>query len=211
MKRTFTTIGFLLAAGVLFWFFPLFHVVPATGEWGSERIAEFDAAKFAKSFWAKRLVPAFNQAANAASVLAAFEENYPEAREQYGRSAGLGRAAIYLVGGTGTIVAVDERGVGIAVRGGGNEPEVLLQTGLVSGNAVRDATGLISASDYPSSQEFNAISIQLNRIVEESVIPSLKEKAKVGGKVTFVGCGRVLNLPVDVKPLKIVPLEVRFE
>ena len=90
-------------------------------------------------------------------------------------------------------------------------PDIVLQTGVVSGNTVRDATGLLSASDYPNSQQFNAISNELNRLVETLVIPSAKQAAQVGRQIEFVGCARVLNLPADASPLKLIPLEVRVE
>jgi len=76
---------------------------------------------------------------------------------------------------------------------------------------LRDATGLLAASDYPNLQQFNEISTQLNRLVDKSVIPNLKQSAHVGRRVEFVGCARVLNLPGDVQPLKVIPLDVRFE
>ena len=74
------TIGMLLAAGVLFWFFPLFHVV-AVGQAGAgaNRSDEFDAEKFVQGFWTERLTPAFDQAADAATVLGGLRKD-PGAR-----------------------------------------------------------------------------------------------------------------------------------
>ena len=130
---------------------------------------------------------------------------------RFGRSAGLGRATLFFVRGSGTVAAVNERGVGVALGPDGTTAGVLLPTGLVSGNTVRDATDLLAASDYPNLQQFNDISTALNRIVETSVIPSLRAAAHVGQPVEFVGCARVLNLPGDVRPLTVIPLDVRFK
>ena len=33
---------------------------------------------------------------------------------------------------------------------------MLIETGHIFGNAVRDGTGLLDVNDYPNSQEFNA-------------------------------------------------------
>lgn len=210
MMRVLLIFGLLIAAGVLFWFFPLFHIV-AVGQASASRPAEFSAAKFVKTFWSERVVPSFDQAADASVVLAAIRESPEEARRRFGRSAGLGRATLYFLRGSGTVLAIDNRGVGVALSKNADAPDILLQTGLVSGNAVRDASGLLEASDYPNSQQFNDISIQLNRTVETSVIPSLKQAAQVGRRVEFVGCARVINLPSDLQPLKVIPLDVRFE
>jgi predicted lipoprotein len=210
MKRVLITVGLLLAAGVLFWRFPLFHVV-AAGQASASRSAEFSAAEFVTTFWSERLVPSFAGAADASTVLAAIRTAPDDARQRFGRSAGLGRATLYYVRGSGSVVANDERGVGVALGKNAERSEILLQTGLVSGNTVRDATGLLAASDYPNSQHFNDISTQLNRMVETSVISRLKHTASVGRRVEFVGCARVLNLPSDAEPLKVIPLEVRLE
>jgi predicted lipoprotein len=212
MQRLLVTFGLLIAVGVLFWFFPLFHVV-AVGQAGAgaDRSDEFDAGTVVQGFWTERLTPAFDQAADAVTVLENLRKDPEAARRQLGRSAGLGRASLFFVRGSGTIVSVDDRGIGVTLSKDATVPDIVLQTGVVSGNSVRDATGLLSASDYPNSQQFNAISNELNRLVETSVIPSAKENAQVGQQIEFVGCARVLNLPADAAPLKLIPLEVRVE
>lgn len=209
MKRYFAILGVLVAAGMLFWRFPLFHVV-AQGEAAARQAPQFNAAEFVQTFWTERLVPSLGEAADAASVLAALRDTPDEARQKFGRSAGLGRAVLFIVRGQGAVVTNDASGVGVALREGERAPEVVLQTGVISGNTVRDATGLLSAGDYPSSQQFNEISTELNKIVETSVIPELKS-AEVGRRIAFVGCARVVNLPGDARPLKLIPLEVRLE
>jgi len=85
----------------------------------------------------------------------------------------------------------------------------VIELGFVFGNAVRDATGLIKASDYPNAQEFNDISAALNSMVETNVLPQLQEMAKVGGRIQFVGCVEVGDEEMDLKPLKVVPIEVK--
>ena len=75
-------------------------------------------------------------------------------------------------------------------------------------NVVRDAPGLLNVNDYPSSQDFNAISEALNRIVEERVQPKLREQAKTGATIEFVGCAEVNDESTDLRPLKVVPIQV---
>jgi predicted lipoprotein len=90
-------------------------------------------------------------------------------------------------------------------------PEVSLQTGLIFGNAVRDGTGLLNVDDYPNSQDFNAISEALNRLVEERVLPRLRERARVGATVRFAGCAEVNDESSDLKPLRVVPIRADVE
>ena len=88
-------------------------------------------------------------------------------------------------------MTIDKKGVGVALQGEAKEPDIVLQTGLLFGNTVRDATGLLDASNFPDSRQFNEISTELNRIVEARVIPILKEKAAVGRQIDFAGCAEI--------------------
>ena len=113
----------------------------------------------------------------------------------------------YFVAGQGRVLTVSDDEILLAVTEGATNAEISLQTGLLFGNAVRDGTGLLSVNDYPDSQDFNAISEALNRLVETRVQPKLREAAKVGATVRFVGCAEVNDESSDLKPLKLVPVE----
>jgi predicted lipoprotein len=86
----------------------------------------------------------------------------------------------------------------------------LLLTGLIFGNSVRDATGLLDVSKFPNSQQFNAISSELNALVESRVIPGVRSNAAPGHVLRFVGCAEIADEVSDVVPLKVVPLKVVF-
>jgi predicted lipoprotein len=107
-------------------------------------------------------------------------------------------------------VSIEPQGIGLSL-GNANEAEIVLETGLLFGNAVRDATGLTTASNFPNSQAFNDVSTELNHLVETQVIPSLKQQAQIGRRVQFVGSGEVRADATELMPLKLVPLEVHFE
>ena len=207
MKRTVVTVLSLVAMAALLWLFPLVHIVRLADEKPSD---SFDAAKFAKDFWTDKLMPALTNAADATTVLSALREDPASAGQQYGRKVGISRSRFYFVRGTGKIVSIEPQGIGLSL-GSAEEAEIVLQTGLLFGNAVRDATGLTSASNFPNSQAFNDASTELNHLVETQVLPSLKQQAQVGRRVRFVGCGEVRADARDLAPLKLVPLEVHFE
>jgi predicted lipoprotein len=171
----------------------------------------FRAADYVQDFWATKLALAFDDAADASAVLAALRTNPAEARTQYGRTAGLGRSTFYFLRGTGTVVSVDKKSIGVSLKSENDEADVVLETGLLFGNTVRDATGLVSGDDFPNSQQFNAISAELNRRIEANVLPPLRERANVGDAIVFVGCAEVTNVPRDIAPLTLVPLDVQFK
>jgi predicted lipoprotein len=84
-----------------------------------------------------------------------------------------------------------------------------MDIGPVFGNAVRDGTGLLNPSDYPNSQDFNAISSALNHLVETRVLPKLRD-AKAGMSVRFAGCAEVDDESTDLHPLHVAPIVVEF-
>jgi predicted lipoprotein len=211
MKRTWIICCCLLFLGGLLWCFPLFHVVRLEQIHASQQESAFDAAAFAKSFWSERLTPSLTQAADAATFLADVRANPETARAKFGRKVGVSRTRLVVLRGKGTIVMIDKKGVGVALQGETKEADIVLQTGLLFGNTVRDVTGLLDASNFPDSRQFNDISTELNRIVEASVIPKLKDKAVIGRQIHFVGCGEFSDEGALVKPLTIIPLEVRVE
>jgi predicted lipoprotein len=215
MKRAVVTLGVLIAVAGLTWWLPLFHIMPLEAE-TAHRSPALESAALASSFWNGPLTESFDQAADAAAVVAAIRDSPQMARERFGRTVGLSRAYYFYLRGTGTVVAIAPKGIALALEGhdtssGAAVPDVILRTGLLFGNTVRDATGLLSAGDYSNSQHFNDISAALNRIVELEVLPVLKEKAAVGRRIEFVGCVEVENEPRDLRPLKVVPIHIEIE
>ena len=211
MKRIAVVLCILGLAGVLFWLFPLFHVVRLDEARAEEQQSRFNAAKFAEAFWDERLLPALDEAADAGAVLTAIRDNPQAAREQFGRKVGVSRTRFFVLRGSGRIVSVDEKAIGVALDQNGREPDVVLPIGLLFGNTARDATGLLDAGDFPHSQNFNDISTELNRIIEERVVPKLRKQSKVGRRIEFAGCAEVSDEVSDPRPLAIIPLKVDVE
>ena len=202
--------GWLIAVVVvasLCWLFPLFHIVPLERAAKEKAAATFAPKSFAEKFWNEQLLTSLDKAVKAEVLLPAIQSNAAEAKGKYSHSVGVSESYTYFIAGAGRVLAVSDDEVSLAVTEGGTNAEVSLQTGLLFSNAVRDGTGLLSVNDYPNSQDFNAISEALNRIVEERVLPKLRETAKVGSIISFVGCAEVNDESTDLKPLKVIPVK----
>jgi predicted lipoprotein len=211
MKRAAFAVVALVLLAVGFRFVPLFHLVPLKQEQGRQTAAEFNATNFATAFWQEKLLRSLNRAADADQVLAALAADPQKARTQFGRALGMSGSTLFFLRGTGHVVSVTKKGVALALRDGGDSADILLPTGLLFGNEVRDGTGLLDASAFPNSQNFNDLSTELNRIVETSVLPSLRELARPGAKILFAGCAEVAEEYADAKPLKVIPVSVKLE
>src|SRR5262245_56966248 len=134
MKRFAVIFGALVVFVALCWFFPLFHIVPLQKAQAEKQQTEFSAAEFAKTFWNERLMKSLDKAADAAKVIAAIKESPKKAHEQFGRSVGLSESYYFFLRGNGRIISTNNKGVSISLQDSGNEPDVVLLTGLLFGN-----------------------------------------------------------------------------
>jgi predicted lipoprotein len=212
MKRIAIILCSLLLATGLFWLFPLFHVVRLDQVEAARQQAAFDAAKFARSFWAERLKPWLDRPPDDTTLLVDdYRKDPKKARDKFGRKVGVSRAHLLVLRGKGTITTVDGNGVSVTSENEGGGTDVVLHTGLLFGNTVRDASGLLDAGDFPNSQQFNDVSTELNAIVEAQVISQLKKQAAPGRTIQFIGCTEISDASAEVPRLKIIPLSVEFD
>ena len=188
------------------WLFPPFHVVPLKQAAAEKAATVFNPAQSAETFWGAQLLPAIAKSVKTETLLPTIQSDAATAKKKYSRSIGAAENYFYFLSGSGMVVAVSDDEISLNLTGGTNA-EVSLQTGLVFGNALRDGTGLLDANNYPNSQDFNGISEALNHLVEMRVLPKLKEQAKVGAKISFVGCAEVADESADLKPLKVIPIQ----
>lgn len=210
MRPLLWLIAIVLTAGIC-WRFPLFHVVTLKQAQQEKAAATFDPKDFAEKFWDERLLKSLNQAVKAEVLLPAIQADATAARTNSSHNLGVSESYTYFVSGAGRVLAVTDDEISLAISAGATNAEVSLQVGLLFSNAVRDGTGLLSVNDFPNSQDFNAISEALNRIIEARVQPKLRETAKVGATIRFTGCAEVNDESSDLKPLKLIPIAATVE
>jgi len=209
MKSKVPALVVLAVLAILGWAFPPFHVRSLKAVRGAVEDQRFDAGEFASRFWTEQLLPAAGQATDAAAVLERIATDPKAVRAEFGRTVGVGSSYFLFLQGSGRVVNADENSIGLRLTPGGGDAEIVIELGFVFGNAVRDGSGLISASSYPNAQEYNDISAALNGMVETNVLPQLPPIAKAGSRIQFAGCVEVADEDLDLKPLKLVPIEVK--
>jgi predicted lipoprotein len=190
-----------------------------------ERASRFSPAEYARDFWANRLPAALSDSQAADELIPLFNTDMKAAVER-GRTLGHSRVHAYLLAGSGRIVAVQKEGLLVSVLAEDSGPQVLLCTGrYISGNAVRDASGLIDVSAFSDTMKFNRISAEINRIVVREVIePFLDREPQVGMTVRFVGAAEVAEEATERTPfggreqpegawhlLRVVPIRLEVE
>jgi len=198
-----------ICAAVIFYFLPLFHVVSLKEVQQQIASEEFDAAGYVATFWHGPLLEKAQSTVDAADLLEAFAEDFDGTAERYGHRLGLSGHSSYLVSGQGEIVAVDSMAVSIALEEGG-PAEIIIETGPVFGNAIRDGSGLLNVSNFANAQDFNALATEINLRVEQDVLPLLQANAAVGETVRFAGGVEVSDSAGAPATLVLVPVVVEF-
>jgi predicted lipoprotein len=211
MNRAAGIIISLILLGAICWFFPLFHIVPLKRAEAEKEAGKFDAVQFTQELWSGKLNASFDHAIDAKVLLDAIQASPSNAQKKYARTLSLGGGYFYYLRGEGRVLSTNSDGISLAIHPDGTNAEVVLETGMIFGNAVRDGTGLLNASDYPNLEDFNSISAELNKLVEARVLPSLREQIRVGAKVSFVGCAEVDDETTDLNPLQVVPVQAYIE
>jgi len=201
--------GVLIGVLVLLHFLPLFHVLPLKAAREKSAAAAFDAKTFVETFWNDQLLKSTESAVKANDLLSAFRADPANAAKRFGHRLGLSGISSYFVSGSGRIIAVEGGTISIALHDDGTA-QVIIKTGPVFGNAIRDGSGLLDVSDFPNSRDFNAISSEINRRVEEDVFPELKQKAAVDVAVRFAGGVDISDGETNPAPLKLVPVVIEF-
>lgn len=199
-------IGGALLVGVLV-VYPPFRLVDQEGAKaatpGSD--PQFDAVAFATTFWSERLLPAAKRTTPLETLVADLQRDPTAAAKQHAHRVGLGHAAYYFARGSGRVTAVERSRLLVEVGG----RVIAIRTGPIFGNIVRDGGGLLDVNQVPGLAEFNALSAELNRLVEERVLPSLRSGVAVGSRITFAGCAEAPEAlpPSDAPLLHFVPVQ----
>lgn len=186
---------------------PPFRFVSLQAVRQAEERSAFNPKDFARALWDDKLPSVASTAPGIADVLEALKRNAEGAVEKYGTVWGLGGNTYFMLQGVGRVVAVDGDTLDVMIDGIAAGTRVVLLTDNVFGNTVRNASGLIDPSEFPNSQDLNKVSIALNVIVMNEVLPALRESATVGTEVRFIGCTEVRNVN-SISEMEIVPISV---
>ncbi|MBE0658512.1 MAG: DUF2291 domain-containing protein [Bryobacteraceae bacterium] len=155
-------------------------------------VASSDPVAYVDSIWSSRLLPAvLNTAVDARELLTALAASPSAARQRYCLHYS-GSGAYCVVKGEGIVTSIDNRSrVGLAfvdIAPFDGRPDVSIQIGpVLSGNALRDATGIVRFSDFVNQLQFADAGNEINNRVLKSVLAPLDPKRLKGQTVSFAG------------------------
>lgn len=174
----------------------------------SRSAKEFNAAAYAQTFWANKLMPNLDKAIDLSRLTTLLSTDPGKTFDTYSHALGIGNLRYFLVKGKGTISSINEDDVNVLLHADTSSQTVTLATEYIFGNAVRDATGLININEFNNTMDFNNVSAELNKIIRENVLPSFKQKAKKGDTIEFTGAIELNKEHLDLSKIEVIPVRI---
>jgi hypothetical protein len=185
--------------------FPPFHVRPL-GVVPAAAPGTIDVPRFAQRFWVEKLEKSAITPIDMREVLGLLTDPQAADRTPLGHRTGIGGKPYFFIAGQGRVVAIDSAGVWMS-GDGSDHRQLLLATGPIFGDALRDATGLLQLDDFTSS-DFNALSAALNRRAESVVQTLLHSSVRPGSRIDFVATAAIDDASTAEPFLRLVPVRV---
>lgn len=166
----------------------------------------FNASSYAKNFMSNKIetLPAIN----ASDFLGKISDDLENYAEKQGRKLGISDEYNFIIEGNATITTIGEEYVTVILE---DDKELRIATDFIFGNAIRDGSGMAHIDDYKNTMDFNSISVELNNIVRENVVPPFKKKAKIGDTLYVKGAVTIDITDSQLKAPKVIPLIIKFD
>lgn len=171
--------------------------------------AEIDAAAYADRYFHKQLLPLSDSAIQITDLLALLKSNKEEAFQRYGHALGIGSIRYFLIRGEGKVTAVDANQVAVQSPSDSSGGTLNIATEFVFGNAIRDAGGKLSLTEFSNLSDVNNISMELNKIVRTQILPPFKKAVAAGNTIRFYGAVELNQERLDLNKIEIIPIQLQ--
>lgn len=167
---------------------------------------EFNAAEYARNLWDSGILTASGNAPELNMLLGLLETDPESAYEEYGHKLGISSTWYFMASGEGIIEKLEEDDLMVALN---EHRQIRIATGFIFGNAVRDGSGAVDINEFVNMTGFNNVSVELNNMVKQEVVPELKNSAQVGMKITFTGAFEFAEDSQDLE-IRIIPVSTQL-
>ena len=171
---------------------------------------KFDAESYAHTFWAEKLIPSLNKAIEIDTLVARLKKQPEKTFNAYSHALGIGNLKYFLVKGNGKVLSVGENSVTVLVNSATAKNVIEIATEYVYGNAIRDASGIISMNEFDNTMNFNEVSAGINKIVRTKVLPDFIATVKQGATVQFAGAIELNKKHLSLKEIEVVPIALKI-
>jgi len=167
----------------------------------------FNAKQYASDFMSNKIESLSAIIANEFLLDAA--KDVKSYAEQNGKKLGISNDYNFILEGNATVVSVEEENVIVELNENKNQ-KIKIAIDFIFGNAIRDASALADIGTFQNTMDFNNISVELNNIVRETIVPSFVNTVKQGDSLYFKGAAKVNIKNPDLKVLRVIPMILKL-
>jgi len=167
----------------------------------------FNAATYAQNFWKNKLSQAEAKAVDVDELFAQLKSNPKEAFQKYGHAIAIGSTRFFMVKGKGTVRQITADEVELNTTGANNTQ---LATTYVFGNAVRDASGLVSINDFTNTIDLSNVSGEIDKIIRKQVLPPFRQTVKAEDHLEFTGAIELNEAHLNLADAEIIPVNLKI-
>lgn len=172
--------------------------------------SEFDASSYAQKFYKNQLLPLYDSAMPLTTLLVLLQQDKDAAFDKYGHAISIGSVRYFLVSGEGVVRAVNDNDVALSLPSDSVNAEVKVAAEFVFGNAIRDASGKISLSEFANLSDINSVSSELNKIVRSQVLPPFNRTVKAGDRIQFFGAVDFNRERLNLNEVEVIPIQLNI-
>ncbi len=168
----------------------------------------FNAKAYANAFMSDKIESL--SSTKTSDFLSAINNNVTSYAEQHGKKLGISTDYYFLIDGDASVTQIEEENVLVSLLNN-NQQNIRIATDFIFGNAIREASAMANIGDYQNTMDYNNISVELNNIVRETIIPPFVENVKTGDTLYFKGAVKVNTKKPNLTALRIIPLQLKLK
>ena len=172
----------------------------------ADTTVHFSAKEYAAEFWENKLPAAINRAPSYLPLIDLLQKDFEAAVRDFGQKLGISKTWHFMAKGEGVVEAVEEENLLVAV----NDVHTRIATTFIFGNTIRDGSGAVDIDEFLNMTDFNNVSIEINNLVKNNVVPHLNKNVKPGMKLQFAGAFEIKEDDIDVQSIRIIPASVKL-
>lgn len=173
----------------------------------ADTTVHFSGKEYATEFWENKLPAVIDHAPSFLPLINLLQNEPQQAFKEYGQKLGIAKTWYFMVEGEGVIESVEEENLRVNID---QSFQTRIATTFIFGNAVRDGSGAVDIDEFLNMSDFNNVSIEINNLVKNNVVPVLNKNAKPGMKLQFAGAFEIKEDDIDVQSIRIIPVSVKL-
>ncbi len=171
---------------------------------------KFDATAYAQLLWKNRMQGKLDSAVELSTLIKEVEANQQMALDKYGNALGIGNYRYVLVKAIVNVTEIKADELQVKYQFENKQIDAVLATEYIYGNAVRDASGLVTVKDFSNTDDLNGISEAMNDKIRKEVLPSFKKAIQKGQKVQLVAAIELNKAFVKWNGLELIPIQLEI-